>query len=239
VTILNLISRSERIDKVPSVFGVGMARVMSDSMEGTKPAYASENKKAPKSFNVGDAIFIKSLDENKRLNYDYKVGDVVCFFGYINIIINGKPSDEYVLITHRIVYIEDDNLVLQGDKIYSDPSLSENIYNPEWGLNTNGLTHPFPTALTTYDVVKLTQIVGVYNGFRLANAGNPGGFFLIVVLPTILLLLAQGVFLVLSIIKLKNEKDKISQEDKEKVMEEEREKIRQELLEEMKKEKKE
>lgn len=90
-SIITIASRGDR--DIPKIFGRGFLAVQSDSMVG-------ENKD---SFNKGDLIFVKILNDKSRENL--KVGDVVTFY------------DEAIqnFNTHRIVSIEDGAYYTQGD----------------------------------------------------------------------------------------------------------------------------
>jgi hypothetical protein len=171
---------------------------------------------------------------------------------------NGEDVDVYEgLIAHRIVYIYDEResenlqkkgyaLIVQGDIVYSNESLSDYKYNPAWGLETDINLHPKKEALKYYDIVSTTHVLALYNGAKWNKAGNlldmiqgnnkdfPTGFLLVIVLPTFLLLIVQLFFLFTDISKIRNKKN--ADENKAVLLEEEKEKIRKEVLEELKRE---
>lgn len=81
-------------DRTPTLFGYSIFLVVSPSMEDT--------------IMTGDLIFVDTQAE------DYNVGDIITFH---------QPTDEGVLITHRIVSIDDSGAVVlyttQGDNNYT------------------------------------------------------------------------------------------------------------------------
>lgn len=190
---------------IANVFGTGFLSVQSNSMLGDKDD----------SFEKGDMVFVKMLDEKSVL--DLKVGDIVTYFD-----MSIKQFN-----THRIVEInfDDEYIVTQAD------------YN-QAGQNTN--TQPdqpitFDQAIATYK----SKVSGLGN--TLDKLQSPTGFALFIILPVALILIFEGVMLVRNILQLNREKmeDKYAQEkeDTKKTLEVEKEKIRQELLAELKKEK--
>lgn len=190
---------------IANVFGTGFLSVQSNSMLGDKDD----------SFEKGDMVFVKMLDEKSVL--DLKVGDIVTYFD-----MSIKQFN-----THRIVEInfDDEYIVTQAD------------YN-QAGQNTN--TQPdqpitFDQAIATYK----SKVSGLGN--TLDKLQSPTGFALFIILPVALILIFEGVMLGRNILQLNREKmeDKYAQEkeDTKKTLEVEKEKIRQELLAELKKEK--
>lgn len=93
LVILISIIMSLKNSNTPSVFGYSMLIVVSDSMEDT--------------IKVNDFIIIK----NKK---EYKVGDIVTFYGSIN--------NVQARITHRIIVVNEEEgyYITQGDKFIND-----------------------------------------------------------------------------------------------------------------------
>ena len=179
-----------------SIFGKAYVAVQSDSMEGTNPD----------SFNKGDLIKIKVLkDEEKD---DLKVGDVITFEFY------KKDSQTNELNTHRIIAVTADSIdgsltyITQGDK---------------------------PAALgldEKTESVKASKVIGKYTGKKLSGWGkaadffhSSAGFFVCVVIPSLLIVAYFAVNLVLTIRAAKAEAVAAEGEQ-----EDEKEKMRRELL---------
>lgn len=187
------------------IFGTAYVAVASGSMDAEKPSYVPEGKL--EGFAKGDLIKIKLIDENKAKQLD--VGDVITFS--TNTIEEGK----YVLNTHRIVEIigaegNASAYVTKGD-------------NPD----TNPVNDPLP--------VLPSEVIGVYEGKApgvghvMLFMGTSTGFFVCIVLPTLLIVAYCVVNLILVIRKEK----KVQTADAAAEKEAERERIRQELLAEM------
>jgi signal peptidase len=195
------------------------------------------------SFDTGSLVIVKIIGEKGRA--DLKVGDVIVFkvavdaFDFSQ---NGN-GDEYksgnavsdfeMIVTHRIVEVVDSGYITKGDN------------NIKRDQDTTG--HDF--ILSNQPIIgKVTShaegLGNVINWFQ-----QDIGFFIIIVLPTLIFLIVELVSFIRSFIDYKNEgKVIVTEEDKEamkkEIMEqisaEEKEKIRQELLEELRnKEKKE
>ena len=149
-----------------------------------------------KGFNKGDLIQIKILDNDQKNGL--KVGDVITF--------RQSVDGVEILNTHRIVDVYEGGYKTRGDKAPKD-----------------GATETVP----------MGAIVGQYEGTRLAGVGNvadffhsSAGFFVCIVLPSLLIVayFAVNLFLtVQSVKKAYKEEEQIS----------EKEKMREELLREL------
>lgn len=160
-------------DQVPNLFGLGYLAVESDSMVG-------DNKD---SFDKGDLIFVRVLSKKDKDNLDittlYNAGDpnkskIVTFYD--------RQID--ALNTHRVVGVEGNRLITQGDNV------------------------------DEVDSVRITanDIVGIYNG-KIPNVGSaisfmltPVGFGIIVVLPFVLLLLYHGIMIAKNVFIVREDK---------------------------------
>lgn len=190
---------------IANVLGRGFLPVLSDSMEGDNPD----------SFNKGDLLFVKLLNEEDK--QEIEVGDVITFFDLSISALN----------THRVVEITSQYIVTQGDKAYD-----LNPYVPG-GNNTN----------KDYQVVTFVNIKAVHTG-TLPGVGSaitylqtPTGFAIFVIAPVVLLLAYQGYVLTKTLLAVNKEKIEAKHAvDKEQLLEAEKERIRKELLEELKKE---
>lgn len=184
-----------------NLFGNAYVAVQSDSMEGTdelyEGAYAGYEVKG---FKKGDMIRVKILnDEQKK---ELQVGDVITFYQTV--------QGERVLNTHRIIEADYENgkYTTKGDKAVVD------------GKDAT-------------ETVVYQSIVGQYKGHRLAGLGNVSdffhsstGFFVCVVLPSMLIVAYFAVNLVVTV---KSVKKSIVAKTKEEEEAEMREKILQEL----------
>lgn len=152
-------------DQVNNLFGIGFLAVETDSMAG-------DNND---SFNKGDLIFVKVLSDKDRDNLDINTlvnaeqpteGKIVTFYDR-SIGTNGA------LNTHRVIGVENNRLITQGDNVDAADSVR----------------------------VNQDAIIAVYMG-KLPKAGSlvsfmltPLGFGLLVVLPFLLLLVYHGIML--------------------------------------------
>lgn len=182
-----------------ALFGRSYVAVQSDSME--RDSY--DDFVYPhdvEGFKKGDLIQIRVLSFEERGNL--KVGDVVSY--RFDIDGDGEKNE---LNTHRIVAYTDSNMdgvidyyTLQGDKVGAP--LDQNI----------------PANL----------VIGKYEGHKIAGFGkaidffhSPAGFFVCVVLPSLLIVAYFAVNLVLTIKSVKSAyKEEESQNEKEKMREE-------------------
>lgn len=159
------------------------------------------------SFNPGDLVFVKVLSEKQKEALDLQKlkdeGAVISFYDHNIRRIN----------THRVVG-------------YNETTKS---------LTTQGDNESSPDIIPVYrnDIIALYTGKAKGLGKPIAFMQTPLGFGLIVVMPTLALLIYQGIVLIRNIYISKEEKLKLSLEEN---IDLERERIRAELLEEMKKE---
>lgn len=190
---------------IANVFGVGFLSVQSNSMLGDQED----------SFEKGDMIFVKMLDEASV--QELEVGDIVTYYDMSIRAFN----------THRIVEInfDEEYIITQAD------------YNP---VAQNTSTEPdqpitFDQALATYQ----SKVSGLGN--TLDYLQSPTGFALFIILPVVFILVFEGIVLGRNILALNRtkmeEKFAKEKEDTQKLLEAEKEKLRQELLAEMQNEK--
>lgn len=164
---------------------------------------AVETNSMEPTINAGDLIKVKTISSKDASGL--KEGDIITFID--SQILNGQRK----LNTHRILQVKSDNngvyFITHGDN------------NPE-GMN---------------ETVRPNELVGLYKG----KAGGIGkiasfmrtsaGFFVFVVLPTLIIVIIAAVNFVMVFIKEKKVQTVASVQEKE----DERERIRQELLAEM------
>jgi len=153
--------------ETPTIFGKAIFLVVSPSMEDT--------------IMVGDIIFVDTKTEN------YNVGDIISF---------NKPDEDNLVITHRIIEIED----IDGIKYYTTQG-DNNFETLDWEIDF------------TED-----QIIGKYaskSGFigKIYSAIYSGGISLVFIV-IIIVFVAIGVMEVISIVKVLSEaKEKKALED--------------------------
>lgn len=203
LAVCSISSKAKGYKNYTEVFGKAYLAVQSDSM---KQDYETKEVKED-NFAKNDMIAIKTLtaDEARKL----KIGDIITF-EYKITDTNGNAVN--VLNTHRIIEI-----------------------NGGEGEATSYITHGDNNPVGDNEKVLVTEVIGVYQG----KAGGIGrmflfmsssaGFFVCVVLPTLLVVAYCAVNLILVIRKEK----KVQAEAADKQMVDERERIRQELLAEM------
>lgn len=171
-------------------------------------AVASDSMEGEKedNFSKGDLIAVKTLSEKEARKL--KVGDIITFRS-TEITGDGRA----VLNTHRII------------EIYNGTEGDANTYRTHGDHNPEGVN----------EIVLASDVIGVYKG-KAGGIGNvmlwmnsSAGFFVCVVLPTLLVVVYCAVNLVLVI--LKEKKTQTATAEQEKL--DERERIRQELLAEM------
>ena len=187
-----------------SLFGNAYVAVESDSMEGV---YGENYPYEVKGFKKGDLIRVHILSDEEK--GDLQVGDVITFYQVIN--------GERVLNTHRIIIRNFETAgivyVTQGDKAA--------VVGAE-GYATERVTQ--------------SNIVGIYTGHRFSGVGkcvdffhSSAGFFVCVVLPSLLIV---GYFAVNLFLTVKSVK-KVSTEE---AAADEKQKMREELLKELREE---
>lgn len=191
-------SKAKGYDGYTEIFGKSYIAVASDSMkcDNETGEVKSDN------FSKGDLIKIRTLSESEAKKLS--IGDIITF--RTNQITN---DGTYVLNTHRIVGINENN-----GGVYSYVTHGDN--NPE-GSN---------------EVVLIDKVVGIYEGkadgigYVMLFMSSSTGFFVCVVLPSVLVVIyfAVNLFFVIR----KEKKTQAAVADAEKV--EEKEKMRRELL---------
>lgn len=203
LAVISIRSKVKGYNDYTEVFGSAYVAVASESMSGTMPDYVPQGKL--EGFEKGDLIKINLTDEKEVQQLE--VGDIITF--RTGLIVQGKK----VLNTHRIIEIESDT---EG-KIVK--------------FRTRGDNNPAADS----DLIKVDDVVGVYEG-KASGIGHvflfmssSAGFFVCIVLPTLLIVVYCVVNLVLVIQKEK--KVQVAEAEIEKQAEKER--IRQELLAEM------
>lgn len=199
-SIANMKVKSE--DNIANIFGIGILSVQSNSMYGDQAD----------SFEQGDMLFVKMLDDEARANL--KVGDVVTYF----------DMTIHEFNTHRIVEINtlEGYLVTQADYNYQ---MHDHNTAPDQPVNINDV-------ISIYDGNKILGF-----GNSLDYVQSPTGFALLIILPVIILLVVEGIILARNIMSVNHtkleEKYAIEQENARKLLEAEKEKMRAELLKEM------
>ncbi len=143
------------------------------------------------SFEQGDMIFVKMLDEESI--GELEVGDIVTYFD--------MTIKEFN--THRIVEIntEEEYLITQAD--YNPVSENTNT-QPDQPIN-------FDQAIATYS----SKVSGLGN--TLDYLQSPTGFALFIILPVVFILAFEGVVLGRNIISLNRVKWKINMQKKKKI----------------------
>lgn len=203
LAVISIRSKVKGYNDYTEVFGSAYVAVASESMSGTTPDYVPQGKL--EGFEKGDLIKINLTDEKEVQQLE--VGDIITFKTVYIV------QDKTVLNTHRIVEI---NRNSEG-KIVSFVTRGDN----------NDVNDTMP--------ISVADVVGVYEG-KASGIGHvflfmssSAGFFVCIVLPTLLIVVYCVVNLVLVIQKEK--KVQVAEAEIEKQAEKER--IRQELLAEM------
>lgn len=210
LAIVSIRSKAKGYNQYTEIFGSAYVAVASPSMDAPKPDYVPEGKL--EGFAKGDLIKINLVNEEQAKQLE--VGDIISF--ETTRIIEGKR----VLNTHRIVEIKTDSegnvtqFITKGDNPVSNPD-------------------------NDIDPVSISNVVGVYQGKASGIGhvflfmGSTTGFFVCIVLPTLLIVVYCAVNLVLVIKKEK----KVQTAEAELEKDAERERIRAELLAQMQAEK--
>ncbi len=207
LAIVSIRSKAKGYSQYTEIFGSAYVAVASSSMDAELPDYVPQGKL--EGFAKGDLIKLKLIDESAARKLE--VGDIVAFRS--NEIVEGK----YVLNTHRIVEIRSGE---QGNAT---------------AYTTRGDNNPANDG----SAVLSSEIVGVYQGKASGIGhvflfmGSATGFFVCIVLPTLLIVVYCAVNLILVIRKEKKVQTADAEAEKAAAMEAERERIRQELLAEM------
>lgn len=201
LAVCTIVSKTKGYYQFTEIFGKAYVGVSSESMK----ADAQTGEVKEDNFDIGDLITIKLLSEEDTK--DLKVGNIVTFEDPT--ILDGKR----LLNTHRIIDIE----------LNSDGSVKHFV--------THGDNNP----VGNNEWVLPSEVIGVYQG-RASGIGHlflfmssSAGFFVCIVLPTLLVVVYFAVNLIIVIRKEK----KIQTAEAEQAQLEERERIKQELLAEM------
>ncbi len=177
LTVSAVRSKAKGYNGYTEVFGSAYVAVASESMNAPKPTTVPEGK--PAGFAKGDLIAVKTLDEGAAASLE--VGDIVTF--KTREIVEGK----WVLNTHRIIEIQTD---AQGKAL---------SYTTHGDAVREGLN----------ETVAVSEVIGVYTG-KAPGIGHvflfmssSAGFFVCIVLPTLLVVAYCVVNLILVIKKEK------------------------------------
>ena len=169
-----------------SVFGYAHVAVRSDSMDGDKPD----------SLKKGDLLKVKILSDKEK--QELKVGDIITFYypvsksvpGAQYVTIDGKP---HIINSHRIEKVEGDRIFTRGDKEGAPLDLGNRQYSDIIGK-----------------VVSHTDGIGnVTLWFQ-----SQTGFFVCVVLPSLLIV----VYCIYNLVKAVLERNKETAADKEELL---------------------
>ena len=193
--------RIKKENNIANIFGYGFLSVQSNSMYGD----------LDDSFEKGDMIFVKLLDETNKNSLN--VGDIVTYYDLSIRAFN----------THRIIEInlEADYIITQAD--YNPVSESANT-SPDQPIT-------FEQVIAVYDshVSKL--------GTTLDYVQSPNGFAVVVILPVVIILFYEAFKLFKNIMVLNREKiESKYKEDLDKtheLLEIEKQKIREALIKEL------
>lgn len=176
LTISAVRSKAKGYNDYTEVFGSAYVAVATDSMNAPKPATVPEGK--PSGFARGDLISVKILDESGASSLE--VGDVITFKT------REIVKDKWVLNTHRITKVNE-----EGGKVVS--------FTTHGDANPDGMT----------ETVALAEVIGVYKG-KAPGIGHvflfmssSAGFFVCIVLPTLLVVVYCVINLILVIRKEK------------------------------------
>ena len=162
--------RIKKENNIANIFGFGFLSVQSNSMYGD----------LDDSFEKGDMIFVKLLDETSKKSLN--IGDIVTYYDMSIRAFN----------THRIVKInlEEDYIITQAD------------YNP-----VAESTNTSPDQPITFDQVIAVYDRHVANlGTTLDYVQSPNGFAVVVILPVVIILFYEGFKLFRNIMILNREK---------------------------------
>lgn len=203
LAVVSIRSKVKGYSGYTEIFGTAYVAVASNSMYADLPDYVPEGKLA--GFAKGDLIKIKLVDEEEAK--ELEVGDIISF--ETSAIVDGKR----VLNTHRIIEIN----------------------NGEQGNATSYITHGDNNPSGSNETVSINDIVGVYEGKApgighvFLFMGTSAGFFVCIVLPTLLIV----AYCVVNLILVIRREKKVQTADAAAEKEAEKERIRQEILAEM------
>lgn len=169
-----------------SVFGYAHVAVRSDSMDGDKPD----------SFQKGDLLKVKILSDKEK--QELKVNDIITFYypvsksvpGAQYVTIDGKP---HIINSHRIEKVEGDRIFTRGDKEGAPLDLGNRQYSDIIGK-------------------VVSHIDGIGNVTLWFQSQT--GFFVCVVLPSLLIV----VYCIYNLVKAVLERNKETAADKEELL---------------------
>ncbi len=211
LAICTIRSKAKGYSEYTEIFGKAYIAASSDSMDAKKPEGVPASK--PSGFKKGDLLTIKTLSAAEAAKLE--VGDVITFQT------TSIVKDKRVLNTHRIIQID---------------------------KNSDGVVESYRTqgdnreVSHSWEKVQLNEIVGIYQkksggiGHLFLFMNSSAGFFVCIVLPTLIVVAYCVVNLILVIRKEKKAQTAAAIEEKaaeDERMIAERERIRAELLAEM------
>lgn len=201
--------KAKKADDIPNVFGRGFLTVQSDSMSGN-------NKD---SFKEHALIFVDLLSDKEK--EELKVGDIITYYD------TGLNNFN----THRIVEVQDNLFITQGDLMASNPATK---YVP--GEDNDPATYEIVSK-----VAVKAKYVSHWNGAGKIYDFIVDHFEWTILLPVALIVILEVFLLVRNIIRYNQEKmkEKYAKASLDELDEETKERLRQELLEELRKEKEE
>ena len=147
-------------DGVPSMFGKSLISVSTDSMEDT--------------FHRGDLLLLEKLEDSEKLGLT--VGTIITYKSPVDLDGDGNKWD---INTHRIVEVDGDYYITQGDNEETNP-VPDNV-------GTNGYRVHYTYVLGT---VEEDARIGGFGGV-IAFLRSSLGFFLCIVLPLALFFFYQ------------------------------------------------
>ncbi len=177
IMVLVFASQGDK-DGIPSVFGNSLITIESPSMTPT--------------YKVGDLVFMEKLSDEEKLKL--KKDDIITYRAPIDIDGDGQIGD---INTHRIVSIEDGEIVTQGDKNYDADKYTIG-YNDIIGKCTEE-----------------GKIGGLGNVIKFLRSSL--GFFICIVLPLILFFIYELYRVISLIVAERAKKQGVSKETEEEI----------------------
>ena len=217
-------------ENFPNLFGKGMLSVETNSMERNKDGYFPEewNNYSIGEIKTGDLIYDDVFNGDVS---SLKVGDVITFAG--------KFGGKTALITHRIVFIYGETVVVQGDLVISERGeyyrydLANESRRMELAGDIIDGNADMPAQLVSASMIK-GVVTGVKPGAGAVLSNIRQNWLFYFVIPIAVILLIEIVFVVKNFLDLRHEKNKADLADDKEAMlaelEAEKEKMRQELL---------
>ena len=214
----------------PNLFGKGMLSVETNSMERNKDGYFPEewNNYSIGEIKTGDLIYDDVFNGDIS---SLKVGDVITFAG--------KFGGKTALITHRIVFIYGETVVVQGDLVISERGeyyrydLANESRRMELAGDIIDGNADMPAQLVSASMIK-GVVTGINPGAGSVLSNIRQNWLFYFVIPIAVILLIEIVFVVKNFLDLRHEKNKADLADDKEAMlaelEAEKEKMRQELL---------